>query len=72
MSNHAASFVEAWVRENAVKPVEGAPAGDTSEARLRAERPARSRLRSTQGAAACFTKFFAKPRITSRIDSARR
>jgi hypothetical protein len=28
---------EEWVRENAVKPVEGAPAGDTSEARLRAE-----------------------------------
>jgi hypothetical protein len=37
MSNHAASFVEEWVRENAVKPIEGAPAGDNSEARLRAE-----------------------------------
>src|SRR5258707_13074077 len=37
MSNRAASFVEEWVRENAVKPVEGAPAGDDSEARLRAE-----------------------------------
>ena len=28
MSNRAASFVEQWVSENAVKPVEGAPAGD--------------------------------------------
>jgi hypothetical protein len=37
MSNRAASFVEEWVRENAVKPVEGALAGDDSEARLRAE-----------------------------------
>jgi hypothetical protein len=37
MSNRAASFVEEWVRENAVKPAEGAPAGDNSEARLRAE-----------------------------------
>ena len=37
MSNRAAVFVEEWVRENAVKPVEGAPAGDNSEARLRAE-----------------------------------
>ena len=37
MSNRAASFVEQWVSENAVKPVEGAPAGDDSEARLRAE-----------------------------------
>jgi len=37
MSNRAASFVEEWVRENAVKPVDGAPAGDSSEARLRAE-----------------------------------
>jgi Protein of unknown function (DUF2934) len=35
--HRAASFVEEWVRENAVKPVEGAPAGDDSEARLRAE-----------------------------------
>jgi hypothetical protein len=35
MSNRAASFVEQWVSENAVKPVEGAPGGD--EARLRAE-----------------------------------
>ena len=37
MSNRAASFVEEWVRENAVKPIEGTPAGDNSEARLRAE-----------------------------------
>jgi hypothetical protein len=37
MSNRAASFVEEWVRENAVKPVEGAPAGDNSESRLRAD-----------------------------------
>src|SRR3954463_5399700 len=37
MSNRAASFIEQWVSENAVKPVEGAPAGDDSEARLRAE-----------------------------------
>jgi hypothetical protein len=37
MSNRAASFVEQWVSENAVKPVEGALAGDDSEARLRAE-----------------------------------
>ena len=37
MSNRAASFVEEWVRENAVKPVEGAAAADNSEARLRAE-----------------------------------
>jgi hypothetical protein len=37
MSNRAASFVEQWVSENAVKPVEGAPSGDDSEARLRAE-----------------------------------
>jgi hypothetical protein len=37
MSNRAASFVEAWVSENAIKPVEGAPAGDNSEARLRAD-----------------------------------
>jgi hypothetical protein len=37
MSNRAASFVEEWVRENAVKPVDGAPADDNSEARLRAE-----------------------------------
>jgi hypothetical protein len=34
MSNRAASFVEEWVRENAVKPIEGTPAGDNSEARL--------------------------------------
>jgi hypothetical protein len=33
MSNRAASFVEQWVSENAVKPIEGAD----SEARLRAE-----------------------------------
>src|SRR3954470_6162236 len=37
MSNRAASFIEQWVSENAVKPVEGAPAGDNSEARLRVE-----------------------------------
>ena len=37
MSNRAASFLEEWVRENAVKPIEGTPAGDNSEARLRAE-----------------------------------
>ena len=37
MSNRAASFVEEWLRENAVKPVEGAAAADNSEARLRAE-----------------------------------
>ena len=37
MSNRGASFVEEWISENAVKPVEGAPAGDESEARLRAE-----------------------------------
>ena len=37
MSNRAASFVEEWVRENAVKPVNDAAAGDNSEARLRAE-----------------------------------
>jgi hypothetical protein len=37
MSKRAASFVEEWVRENAVKPIAGAPAGDYSEARLRAE-----------------------------------
>ena len=37
MSNRAASFVEQWVSENAVKPIEGAAAGDDSEARLRAE-----------------------------------
>ena len=33
-----------------------------------AERPARSRLRSTRGAAACLTKLSAKPRSTSRIE----
>jgi Protein of unknown function (DUF2934) len=37
MSNRAANFVEQWVSENAVKPVEGASAGDDSESRLRAE-----------------------------------
>ena len=37
MSNRAASFVEQWVSENAVKPIEGAAAGDDFEARLRAE-----------------------------------
>ena len=34
MSNRAASFVEEWISENAVKPIEGAPAGDESEAAL--------------------------------------
>ena len=34
MSDRAAS-VEEWLRENAVKPVEGAAAADNSEARLR-------------------------------------
>jgi hypothetical protein len=38
MSNRAASFVEQWVSENAVKPVEGALAGDDSEARLARKR----------------------------------
>jgi hypothetical protein len=42
MSNRAASFVEQWVSENAVKPVEGAPAGDDSEARLRFSTSGRS------------------------------
>jgi hypothetical protein len=37
VSNRAASFVEEWVRENAVKPVNDAVAGDDSEERLRAE-----------------------------------
>jgi hypothetical protein len=37
VSNRAASFIEDWVRENAVKPVNDAAAGDDSEARLRAE-----------------------------------
>ena len=37
MSNRAGSFVEEWVMENAVKPIEGASAGCNSEARLRAE-----------------------------------
>ena len=37
MSNQCGRFVEERIRENAVKPVEGAPAGDNSEARLRAE-----------------------------------
>jgi hypothetical protein len=37
LSNRGASFVEEWVRENAVKPVNGVLAGDDSEARLRAE-----------------------------------
>jgi hypothetical protein len=37
MSKRAASFVEEWISENAVKPVEGAPVEDESEARLRAE-----------------------------------
>jgi hypothetical protein len=37
MSKRAADFVEEWIGENAVRPVEGAPEGDDSEARLRAE-----------------------------------
>jgi hypothetical protein len=37
MSKRAASFVEEWVKENAVKPIKGASGGDDSEARLRAE-----------------------------------
>jgi hypothetical protein len=37
MSKRAADFVDAWVRENAVTPIESAPVGDDSEARLRAE-----------------------------------
>jgi hypothetical protein len=37
MSKRAVEFLEEWVSENMVKPVAGAPEGDDSEARLRAE-----------------------------------
>jgi hypothetical protein len=37
MSKRAADFLEEWVGENAVRPVAGAPEGDDSEARLRAD-----------------------------------
>jgi hypothetical protein len=37
MSKRALEFLEGWVSENMVKPVAGAPEGDDSEARLRAE-----------------------------------
>jgi hypothetical protein len=37
MSKRALEFLEEWVSENMVKPVAGAPEGDDSEARLRAE-----------------------------------
>jgi hypothetical protein len=37
MSKRAVQFLEEWVSENMVKPVAGAPVGDDSEARLRAE-----------------------------------
>jgi hypothetical protein len=37
MSKRAVEFVEEWVSENMVKRVAGAPEGDDSEARLRAE-----------------------------------
>ena len=37
MSKRAVEFLEEWVSENMVKPVAGAPEGDNSEARLRAE-----------------------------------
>jgi hypothetical protein len=37
MSKRAAEFLEEWVGENPVRPVVGAPEGDDSEARLRAE-----------------------------------
>jgi hypothetical protein len=37
MSRRAVEFLEEWVSENMVKPVSGAPEGDDSEARLRAE-----------------------------------
>jgi hypothetical protein len=37
MSKRAVEFLEQWVSENTVKPVAGAPEGDDSEARLRAE-----------------------------------
>ena len=37
MSKRAVQFLEVWVSENMVKPVAGAPEGDDSEARLRAE-----------------------------------
>lgn len=37
MSKRAVQFLEEWVSENMAKPVAGAPEGDDSEARLRAE-----------------------------------
>jgi hypothetical protein len=37
MSKRAVEFLEEWVSENMAKPVAGAPEGDDSEARLRAE-----------------------------------
>ena len=37
MSKRAVQFLEEWVSENMVQPVAGAPEGDDSEARLRAE-----------------------------------
>ena len=37
MSKRAVEFLEEWVSENMAKPVAGAPEGDNSEARLRAE-----------------------------------
>jgi hypothetical protein len=37
MSKRAVEFVEEWVSENMVKPIAGAPEGDDSEARIRAE-----------------------------------
>jgi hypothetical protein len=37
MSKRAVEFLEEWVSENMIKPVAGAPEGDDSEARLRAE-----------------------------------
>jgi hypothetical protein len=37
MSKRAVEFLEEWVSENMVEPVAGAPEGDDSEARLRAE-----------------------------------
>jgi DUF2934 family protein len=37
MSRRAVELLEEWVGENAARPVAGAPKGDDSEARLRAE-----------------------------------
>jgi hypothetical protein len=37
MSKRAVEFLEEWVSENMVKAIAGAPEGDDSEARLRAE-----------------------------------